>query len=263
MAARPRGVAEAAASRQVAAFGATLSRRSTQGGDKNFTLLEVDLPEVRMLVTPQRYQVLTKQHLKPIEQTLEPRRICCHVPRWIVWRPRVDQFAEKAMFPAPVGLLEASKPVSRAEVEDSHRKAIHRRPSVPSKSPICRASASGASRDRTGDLLLAKQISLSTRVSWCRVSACKWGISVGHGRTRKDGARQTGAPSAFVTWGGGKRAAPLARLRQLEDAAAAKAALASAIAVCASSRGISSNSSITWPYVLRVSRASCPSWRAT
>ena len=106
MAARPRGVAEAAASRQVAAFGATLSRRSTQGGDKNFTLLEVDLPEVRMLVTPQRYQVLTKQHLKPIEQTLEPRRICCHVPRWIVWRPRVDQFAEKAMFPAPVGLLE-------------------------------------------------------------------------------------------------------------------------------------------------------------
>jgi hypothetical protein len=26
---------------------------------------------------------------------------------------------------------------------------------------------SGASRDRTGDLLLAKQIGLSTRVSWC------------------------------------------------------------------------------------------------
>ena len=72
-----------------------------------------------------------------------------------------------------------------------------------------------------------------------------------------------GAPSAFVTWGGGKRAAPLARLRQLEDAAAAKAALASAITVCASRRGISSNSSITWPYVLRVSRASWPSWRAT
>jgi hypothetical protein len=41
----------------------------------------------------------------------------------------------------------------------------------------------GASRDRTGDLLLSKQISLSTRVSWCRVNTCKCGLSVGHGRT--------------------------------------------------------------------------------
>ena len=71
-------------------------------------------------------------------------------------------------------------------------------------------------------------------------------------REDRKGRRETnwcppGGPSAFVTWGGGKRAAAACRLRQLEDAAAAKAALASAIAVCASSRGISSNSSITWP----------------
>jgi hypothetical protein len=56
-----------------------------------------------------------------------------------------------------------------------------------------------------------------------------------------------GAPSAFVASAAGRGQPPAARLRQLEDAAAAKAALASAIAVCASSRGISSNSSITWP----------------
>jgi hypothetical protein len=72
-------------------------------------------------------------------------------------------------------------------------------------------SSSGASRDRTGDLLLAKQISLSAHVSWCRVNACKYCVSVGQGRTRKDGARQTGAPLVpprpSVTWGGGKRAA--------------------------------------------------------
>ena len=128
-------------------------------------------------------------------------------------------------------------------------------------------SFSGASRDRTGDLLRAKQIGLSTRVSWCRVTPCKCGISVGHGRTRKDGARQTGAPWCPLgvrDLGRREEGSPrLARPRQLEDAAAAKADLASAIAVCASSRGISSNSSITWPYVLRVSRASWPSWRAT
>ncbi len=62
------------------------------------------------------------------------------------------------------------------------------------KVTACRHFSSGASRDRTGDLLLAKQIGLSTRVSWCRVNAWKCGSSVGHGRTRKDGAGQTGAP---------------------------------------------------------------------
>ena len=58
--------------------------------------------------------------------------------------------------------------------------------------PAC--SWSGASRDRTGDLLLAKQISLSTRFSWCLEKPCKSACSVGHGRTRQDGARQPDAP---------------------------------------------------------------------
>ena len=86
----------------------------------------------------------------------------------------------------------------------------------------------------------------------------------GHERTARDKLVPPWCPLSVRDLGRREEGSPrLARLRQLEDAAAAKAALASAIAVCASSRGISSNSSITWPYVLRVSRASWPSWRAT
>ena len=86
----------------------------------------------------------------------------------------------------------------------------------------------------------------------------------GHERTARDKLVPPWCPLGVRDLGRREEGSPrLPWLRQLEDAAAAKAALASAIAVCASSRGISSNSSITWPYVLRVSRASWPSWRAT
>ncbi len=122
----------------------------------------------------------------------------------------------------------------------------------PGASP--RRFVSGASRDRTGDLLLAKQIGLSTRVSLCPEKPCKSHCSVGHGRTRQDGARQSDAPLVHpqrgVRLGGGEQGSRRrrARLRQLvEVAAPSRAALASPIAVCASSRGISSNSSITCP----------------
>ena len=88
----------------------------------------------------------------------------------------------------------------------------------PPRGPLTRKAvdyqvfASGASRDRTGDLLLAKQIGLSTRVSWCRANACKcrhfcWPREDTKGR-RETNWCPPGAPSAFVTWGGGKRAAP-------------------------------------------------------
>ena len=112
-----------------------------------------------------------------------------------------------------------------------------------------------------------EQNGLSTRVSRCRVNTCQCGISVatgGHERTARDKLVPPWCPLGVRDLAAaGRGRPPLARLRQLEDAPAAKAALASAITVCASSRGISSNSSITWPYVLRVSRASWPSWRAT
>jgi hypothetical protein len=150
-----------------------------------------------------------------------------------------------------------------ARHRDRRRPDLHRR----EVAVFAALSSSGASRDRTGDLLLAEQIRLSTRVllvsrKYLQIRPFRWPPEDMRGR-RETNWRPPGGPSAFVPWGGGKRAAPLARLRQLEDAASAKAALASAIAVCASRRGISSNSSITWPYVLRVSRASWPSWRAT
>jgi hypothetical protein len=70
----------------------------------------------------------------------------------------------------------------------------------------------------------------------------------GHERTARDKLVPPWCPLSVRDLGRREEGSPrLARLCQLEDAAAAKAALASAIAVCASSRGISSNSSITWP----------------
>jgi hypothetical protein len=95
---------------------------------------------------------------------------------------------------------------TREEVEQPVTKALSAQ-----KVQITSASAHGASRDRTGDLLLAKQISLSTRVSWCLEKPCKSGCSVGHGGTRQDGARQSDAPLVHprrgVRLGGGSRAA--------------------------------------------------------
>src|SRR5450755_2537569 len=85
----------------------------------------------------------------------------------------------------------AGKGPKRPEAVVSQSRA--RRRTLP-KWTVSRNFLSGASRDRTGDLLLAKQIELATRVSWCRANTCKCRISVRHGRTLKDVARQIGAP---------------------------------------------------------------------
>jgi hypothetical protein len=73
----------------------------------------------------------------------------------------------------------------------------------------------------------------------------------GHDRTARDNLMHPWCTlSVACVWAAPEQGSRrrYARLRQLvEVAAPSKAALASAIAVCASSRGMSSNSSITWP----------------
>ena len=78
------------------------------------------------------------------------------------------------------------------------------------KRQLCRHFLSGASRDRTGDLLLAKQIGLSTRVSWCLEKPCKSAFLLdtgGHERTARDKLVPPWCPLGVRDLGGGKRAA--------------------------------------------------------
>jgi hypothetical protein len=75
---------------------------------------------------------------------------------------------------------------------------------------ISRTFLSGARRDRTDDLLLSKQISLSTRVAWCLESPANPVVLLdtgGRGRTARDNLVHPwctpGAPSGGVHLGGG------------------------------------------------------------
>jgi hypothetical protein len=62
------------------------------------------------------------------------------------------------------------------------------------KTANLQGTCNGASRDRTGDLLLAKQIGLSAPVPACPEKSWKCAFFAGHLRTREDGGSQPDAP---------------------------------------------------------------------
>ncbi len=132
----------------------------------------------------------------------------------------------------PCGVDRRSR-TSRSRISRKRRSAgSNRRPPACKADPVCPLVSRGVSKSPANLLVL-----LDTG---------------GHDRTARDNLMHPWCTlSVACVWAAGSRAAvegSCARLRQLvEVAAPSRATLASAIAVCASSRGMSSNSSITCP----------------